>query len=344
MMPQRRQVHNYVKKIKSRTGSTDNHATSGLKFQILYEFVSAGCAVLLSDVDVMWLQNPFTMPSLYRDVDVEGMTDGWDDPTAYGYEWVGNRALRLSARNSGLFYLRATHETLGMMRRLKGRMEREAVWDQTAYNEEMWWATLPGAPTHGCSTRVMNYFCNMNSKTMFRFMLDDPQLMTKHRPVSIHINYHPEKLPRMEDVFEMYHGIDPDADLGNGLGKPTKRSASGGMRAWHWGVGLKAGKSCREAARQRGGGSSALAERILAGGGNAKWSGIKGLTFHTGGMLTTPWGAGQWGRVPSMPGDTLFMDFIGQQHVARLSPKGWPELISTRCADFENVTVTIVQQ
>ena len=36
---------------------------------------------LLSDVDVVWLQNPFTLPSLYRDVDVEGMTDGWDDPT-----------------------------------------------------------------------------------------------------------------------------------------------------------------------------------------------------------------------------------------------------------------------
>ena len=74
----------------------------------------------------------------YRDVDVEGMTDGWDDPTAYGYDWRGNTAFRLSARNSGLFYVRATHETLAMMSRLKRRMETEAVWDQTAYNEEMW--------------------------------------------------------------------------------------------------------------------------------------------------------------------------------------------------------------
>ena len=92
----------------------------------------------MSDVDVVWLQNPFTLPSLYRDVDVEGMTDGWDDPTAYGYDWRGNTAFRLSARNSGLFYVRATHETLAMMSRLKRRMETEAVWDQTAYNEEMW--------------------------------------------------------------------------------------------------------------------------------------------------------------------------------------------------------------
>ena len=46
-----------------------------------------GWQVLLSDVDVLWMQNPFTLPSLYRDSDVEGMTDGWDDVTAYGYRW-----------------------------------------------------------------------------------------------------------------------------------------------------------------------------------------------------------------------------------------------------------------
>ena len=57
----------------------------------------------------------------------------------------------------------------------------------------------------------------------------------------------------------------------------------------------------------------------------------------------TPWGAGQWGRVPSFPGDVLFADFIGQQHVMRESAdKGWPTLVSTRCADFENVTVTMI--
>ena len=242
-------AHTYVRKLVSRTGSTDNHATSGLKFAILHEFIRAGCSVLLTDVDVVWMQNPFTLPSLYRDSDVEGMTDGWDDRTAYGYHWrTQPPALRLSARNSGLFYVRATAETLEMMARLKGRMERESVWDQTAYNEEMWWATLAGEVPQGVSARVMNYFCHMNSKTLFRFMLLDAELMKAHRPVSVHVNYHPEKLPRMEDVFEHYHGLGPD--LGGGEGKPTKRSASGGMNAWHWGVGLKAGKSCREARRQ----------------------------------------------------------------------------------------------
>ena len=201
---------------------------------------------------------------------------------------------------------------------------------------------LPGEQSHAVAARVMNYWCHMNSKALFRFMLDDPELndMARHRPVSIHVNYHPEKLPRMEDVFQKYHGIGPDADLGNGLGKPTKRNATGGLRAWHWGVGLKAGKACREASRVRGGcGSSALAERLR--GKRAKWSGISGLQFMDGGMLQTPWGAGQWGRVTSFPGDVLYADFIGQQHLVRLEPGGWPKLVSTRCADFENVTVTV---
>ena len=35
-----------------------------------------------SDVDIVTLQNPFD--HLYRDSDVEGMTDGFDDQTAYG--------------------------------------------------------------------------------------------------------------------------------------------------------------------------------------------------------------------------------------------------------------------
>jgi hypothetical protein len=39
--------------------------------------------------------------------------------------------------NSGLFYLRATPRTLDLMRRLERRLSREKYWDQSAYNEEM---------------------------------------------------------------------------------------------------------------------------------------------------------------------------------------------------------------
>lgn len=55
---------------------------AGLKFQILQEFLQLGYAVLLSDVDIVTISNPFN--HLVRDSDVEGMSDGWDDPKAYG--------------------------------------------------------------------------------------------------------------------------------------------------------------------------------------------------------------------------------------------------------------------
>jgi hypothetical protein len=48
----------YVRWLRAHTGTTDNHATSGLKFAVLLELVSVGASVLLSDVDVLWLQNP----------------------------------------------------------------------------------------------------------------------------------------------------------------------------------------------------------------------------------------------------------------------------------------------
>lgn len=51
-------------------------ATAGLKFQILKEFLLLGYAVLLSDVDIVTIANPFD--HLHRDSDVEGMSDGWD--------------------------------------------------------------------------------------------------------------------------------------------------------------------------------------------------------------------------------------------------------------------------
>ena len=39
--------------------------------------------------------------------------------------------------NSGLFYLKANERTIELMQRLETRLNREKYWDQTAYNEEI---------------------------------------------------------------------------------------------------------------------------------------------------------------------------------------------------------------
>jgi arabinosyltransferase len=54
-----------------------------MKFRVLQHFLKLGYSVLLSDVDIVTLKNPFE--HLYRDSDVESMSDGWDNSTAYGW-------------------------------------------------------------------------------------------------------------------------------------------------------------------------------------------------------------------------------------------------------------------
>lgn len=75
-----------VKIPESQKNTGSNHAVSALKFRILKRFMELGYSVLLSDVDIVTLQNPFE--HLVRDSDVESMSDGWDAGTAYGYNDV----------------------------------------------------------------------------------------------------------------------------------------------------------------------------------------------------------------------------------------------------------------
>jgi hypothetical protein len=49
---------------KSQEHAGDNHAISALKFGIIKKFLQLGWAVLLSDIDVCVLQDPFKF--LYR--------------------------------------------------------------------------------------------------------------------------------------------------------------------------------------------------------------------------------------------------------------------------------------
>mmetsp|Transcript_33962 Transcript_33962/g.47046 ORF Transcript_33962/g.47046 Transcript_33962/m.47046 type:complete len:726 (-) Transcript_33962:56-2233(-) len=320
----------WVRTLTSRTGATDNHATSGLKFQILEDFMKVGASVLLSDVDIVWVQNPF--PYLYRDADVEGMTDGWDDPTSYGWEWVSEvtgypapvthqRNMRLSARNSGLFFLQATEESLSMMQRLKHRMATQDVWDQTAYNEEQFYVSYGGYASPGVSQRVMNYLCFLNSKALFRYVREDPDLYPDAlRPVSVHVNYHPEKPQRMVDIYAQYH-----------------KGKARAIDKWNWGVGMKGATECLKRAPNTALQlmQSALGQRMIATG-KAAWGGVKYVDFLAGGELKTPWGIGKWGVLDATATpSTFFADFAGAQH--KLSVTSWPNFESKRCSDNERV-------
>mmetsp|Transcript_23 Transcript_23/g.50 ORF Transcript_23/g.50 Transcript_23/m.50 type:complete len:368 (+) Transcript_23:166-1269(+) len=209
-----------VEAFKAQTGTGDNHAVSAMKFGILKYFVELGWSVMLSDVDIAILQNPFE--HLYRDSDVEGMTDGFDERTAYGsIEGYEDKSMGWSRYaqfykhfnfNSGLFYLRANERTLNLLDRLSKRLSKETYWDQTAYNEEIFFLSHGDYKSPQVSVRVLDIDMFMNSKRLFKDVRYRPQKPPK--PVMVHVNYHPDKHARMKAVFAYYkhgdlHALDP---------------------------------------------------------------------------------------------------------------------------------------
>lgn len=200
----------------ARTGG--NHAVSGLKFRILREFLQLGYSVLLSDVDIVYLQNPFFY--LYRDSDVESMTDGHDNRTAYGYNDVFDEpgmgwaryahTMRMWVYNSGFFYIRPTIPSIELLDRVANRLSREQAWDQAVFNEELFFPSHPGYEGLHASRRTMDFYLFMNSKVLFKTVRKDANL-SKLKPVIVHVNYHPDKLPRMLAIVQFYVNGKQDA-------------------------------------------------------------------------------------------------------------------------------------
>lgn len=188
-----------------------NHAVSGLKFRILREFLQMGYGVLLSDVDIVFLQNPFE--HLYRDSDVESMSDGHSNTTAYGYNDVFDEpsmgwaryahTMRIWVYNSGFFYIRPTIPSIELLDRIADRLAKSNAWDQAVFNEELFFPSHPGYIGLHASKRTMDMYEFMNSKVLFKTVRRDAGLK-KRKPVIVHVNYHPDKFPRMKAVVEYY--------------------------------------------------------------------------------------------------------------------------------------------
>ncbi|RWW41914.1 hypothetical protein BHE74_00052567 [Ensete ventricosum] len=195
-----------------------NHAVSGLKFRILREFLQLGYSVLLSDVDIIYLQNPFD--HLYRDSDVESMSDGHNNMTAYGYDDVFDEpsmgwaryahTMRIWVYNSGFFYIRPTFPSIELLDRVADRLARQKSWDQAVFNEELFCPSHPGYEGLHASKRTMDMYLFMNSKVLFKTVRKDAQLR-RLKPVIVHVNYHPEKFARMKAVVDFYVNGKQDA-------------------------------------------------------------------------------------------------------------------------------------
>ncbi|KAK8950944.1 hypothetical protein KSP39_PZI003809 [Platanthera zijinensis] len=189
-----------------------NHAVSGLKFHILREFLQLGYSILLSDIDIVYLQNPFD--HLFRDSNVESMSDGHNNMTAYGYNDVFDEpsmgwaryahTMRIWVYNSGFFFIRPTLPAIELLDRVAYRLSHEPKsWDQAVFNEELFFPSHPGYEGLHAAKRTMDIYQFMNSKVLFKTVRKDAQLR-KLKPVVVHANYHPDKLQRMKAVVEFY--------------------------------------------------------------------------------------------------------------------------------------------
>ncbi|PNH08499.1 hypothetical protein TSOC_004946 [Tetrabaena socialis] len=216
----------------AQKGTGDNHAVSAMKFGILKSFVELDYSILLSDVDIAIFKNPFE--HLYRDSDVEGMTDGFDERTAYGsIEGFDDPSMGWGRYaqyykhfnlNSGLFYIRANNRTLDLLDRLATRLAHEKYWDQTAYNEGIFFLSHGSYKSPQVSVRVMEIDTFMNSKRLFKDIRHRPKGQQPPLPVMVHVNYHPDKHERMKAVIEWYGGNEHALDaFPGGSEKGTRR-------------------------------------------------------------------------------------------------------------------------
>lgn len=212
----RQDVNVYLHELDLRNsvqhGTGDNHAISAKKYGIILEVIDLGWNVFLSDADVVILQNPFH--HLHRDSDIEAMSDGFDEDTAYGkIEGFDDPSMGWSRYaqfvkhfnlNSGLFYLKSNNRTISLMKRLEARLNREQYWDQTALNEEIFFLSHGDYVSPQVTVRVLDIYKFMNSKTLFKFVRKEPRSSHPEIPVMVHINYHPDKHARMKAVVSYY--------------------------------------------------------------------------------------------------------------------------------------------
>ena len=199
--------------------------------------------------------------------------------------------------------------------------------DQSAFNLETFRVASGGGHVPGVSLRVMNFLCVLNTKVLFKHLPHDAALATPQRfvPTMAHMNYHPEKGPRMASLVEFYMKGKPDA-----------------LAAWNGGEGKnsggctgKVGVSTEEMPpltpeRLR---THTLARSLNASAEAWEWAGRGPLFFRPDGTAPSPWGNATWGAVPSpWRNDSVHIRLDGQTYLLMFLSEKWA-FVAVRCSD-----------
>ena len=190
---------------------------STLKYGLLKQILLMGFSILIVDLDLVFLKNPFD--HLHRDADVEASTDGFSPAWASGrtlsinepkMKWgAGGLYVQHFTLNVGCAFFRPTTRAVQLVDRVSKRLREKSGWDQAVFNEEAFYLSHGSYNGSGAVIRVMKYDTWMNSKVFFfsernRFFPGQPVGDDADLPVMIHMNYHPDKHKRMLCVWARY--------------------------------------------------------------------------------------------------------------------------------------------
>jgi len=206
----------------AQKGSRGANMISTLKYELLADVLLMGYAVLVVDLDLAFLRNPFA--HLVRDADLEGSSDGFTRGWAGGQlASVSDRSMgwgggglysQLFTINVGCVFVQPSPRTVALMRRVAAALRAKPAWDQQVFNEILLSPGYAERPTHGVSLRVMDHLLWANSKTFFkseRARFFPGATASAPMPVMVHMNYHPDKHKRMVCVIDRYLHGKPDA-------------------------------------------------------------------------------------------------------------------------------------
>ena len=245
--------------------------------------------------------------------------------------------------------------------------------EHLAFNEALYLPSFGDYVGPGVVKRTLNYLCFANSKTAFRFMRKDKKFRDprEHTPVSVRLSYHPnEAVERADALVRFYARGDAGA-----LAAWRDGEVSGGGGGEEPGGARDAGASCADSAALRDLPPAAPREEDSHALGRHfrlhrdwSWGGVTPFSFGPAGALSTPWGEGAWGFIPTnahrartdnaedtsnanenvvavdgraVYANSVFARFVGAVHVLTFEPddEGEPYavFVSERCQDGDMV-------
>ena len=182
-------------------------------------------------------------------------------------------------------------------------------------------------------SRPVSQLCVMNTKVLFKHIPRDRQLSPPqaHTPAMAHMNYHPEKEPRMQATIAYYrdHITTALAAWNGGEGRNT------GTCKHKVGVPSEAGGAPLSPADTA---NHSLVRNLLRANRSWGWGAshhqLAGpVWFNPDGALATPWGAGTWGTVAGpWRRDALHVDLHNATYLLMFLSEKWA-FVAVRCSD-----------